>query len=1076
METRQKKTSYKALYGVLMALALIFLTQISVVSALDWDNVRYYNKANKSMLIKNAFGLGENIAELRLNTPLNNHVPIGYNKVFEFTIKTYGNYTDALRLIEYYHAKNMSTKEVPLDLKYKSVILENVTTTTCLPAKDNFTAPKCNKVTTEVERVVWNNYISKNMIKGEITLAGFTNVKPGDYIEFIPTWFGERMYEFASWTADLNLGLVAYWDYDVGNVETTTGGMSTSNNSGNVLSNATDYMLGKSGQFDGATWFTVTNNLFDYSANDESSICFWIWYDESAGDAASQRIFSSDEATKNWDLQTQTGDNSMYFGGNMCGHLQTDPNALTDHTWDHFCATCNTTTGRWYKNGVLIKEGTGSYTIPSGDTLRVGCQGGSCSREFGGNLDEVGIWNRTITPQEAILLYNSDVGMTYDPTPTGDGSPNVNLSYPGDNFKSNVPDITFNYSCSDDSNVTNVTLYIDDVANLTTIWGTSNNTGDILTPLYLGDGAYNWTVKCYDNATQLFEGTTYDFAVDTINPDLEMTAPTDGQVFFTPTIPYNVTSNATISDVNLNLCIFYNGTANTTITCGTNTSVLLGGGNHTLGWFASDDMGNFNYTESNITINYYYHNATYTNYAVEAETYDFNLTVTTSDIGEFNGTFYYNGTEYNTTYSDNGTTGYLGTRLQTNLVGTVPFNFTYYLNGTFINANYTHKVNQVQNLSVVSGGSCPAGLSAAINYDFKDEQNDSVLNTTVDYIFRYGISDPNLKTTAGSLETTEFTLCINSTIWNNYSLGYGEVQYQSTPYSDRRYYTFSNERLSNITINNTLYSLPAASSTSFLFTTQRGDLSVFSDMYLTLNRWYPDEDTYKVVEMSRTDDEGQTVMKVEIEDVDYRVGVYYQNGTLVYLAAPFRLVCIATPCSYSLIVPEDAGNSFENWKNLQVSLDFNETTSVFTMVYNDPSQATDTIGLNVYRDTGMSELLICTDNATSYTGVLTCNVTGYSGLLRAIGYRTASPETSVISKSVSAGGTSLGKTPSLFLTFLMMLFLVSVGVVSPILTVIFSVIAFIPALMFGAMPLSILLVLAAMGFIVVHFMKRSAGR
>ncbi len=381
---------------------------------------------------------------------------------------------------------------------------------------------------------------------------------------------------------------------------------------------------------------------------------------------------------------------------------------------------------------------------------------------------------------------------------------------------------------------------------------------------------------------------------------------------------------------------------------------------------------------------------------------------------------------------------------------------------------------EIQNLSVSASG-CAAGLSEALHYDFKGEKNSTSLNNTIDYIFRYGISNNTLRTTAGSLESTTLSVCINSTVWNNYSIGYGEIQYQPVGYSDRRYYTFSADRISNVTVTNQVYSLVSGSGTSFLFTVQKGDLSVYDGVYLTLNRWYPEEDEYKVVEMGKTDDEGNTVMKVEIEDVDYRVGVYETDGTLIYLAAPFRLVCIASPCTYSLTVPEDAGNSFENWKDLQVSLDFNTTTSIFTMVYNDPSQDTSTIGLNVYRDTGMSELLICSDNASSYTGVLTCDVSGYTGLLRAIGFRTASPETSVISKTVQQATPKLGKTPALFLSVILMIFLVSVGVVSPILTVILSILAFIPALIFGVMPLPILLIIAAMGFIVIHFMKRSVN-
>jgi len=101
---------------------------------------------------------------------------------------------------------------------------------------------------------------------------------------------------------------------------------------------------------------------------------------------------------------------------------------------------------------------------------------------------------------------------------------------------------------------------------------------------------------------------------------------------------------------------------------------------------------------------------------------------------------------------------------------------------------------EIQNLSVSASG-CAAGLSEALHYDFKGEKNSTSLNNTIDYIFRYGISNNTLRTTAGSLESTTLSVCINSTVWNNYSIGYGEIQYQPVGYSDRRYYTFSADRI-----------------------------------------------------------------------------------------------------------------------------------------------------------------------------------------------------------------------------------------------------------------------------------------
>ena len=244
-------------------------------------------------------------------------------------------------------------------------------------------------------------------------------------------------------------------------------------------------------------------------------------------------------------------------------------------------------------------------------------------------------------------------------------------------------------------------------------------------------------------------------------------------------------------------------------------------------------------------------------------------------------------------------------------------------------------------------------------------------------------------------------------------------------------------------------------------------------MYLTLNKWYPSIDEYKVVEMARTDDKGETVMKVEVEDVDYRVGVYNQNGTLVYMASPIRLVCIESPCTYALTIPSDADDLYDDWQNLQTGLTFNITTGIIQLIYNDPSQDTSEIKLEVWRETGVSSVLICNDSASSYTAVLTCNVSGYSGQLRAMGYRTASPEQPIISEIFSMTSEILTQDVGLFMTFMITLLLVLMGIISPILAVIFAVIAFIPAVVFGIVPLQIVMLLAAMGFLVIHMMRRS---
>jgi len=106
----------------------LFIVNISSVSALEFDNVKTYDSVTREVTITNAFGLGADIGKARLNTPLNVHVGLGYQKVAEFDIWAYTDYNDIIKSIDFYDKnkvdweKNKFTRD--FDIKYKSY--ENV--------------------------------------------------------------------------------------------------------------------------------------------------------------------------------------------------------------------------------------------------------------------------------------------------------------------------------------------------------------------------------------------------------------------------------------------------------------------------------------------------------------------------------------------------------------------------------------------------------------------------------------------------------------------------------------------------------------------------------------------------------------------------------------------------------------------------------------------------------------------------------------------------------------------------------------------------------------------------------------
>jgi hypothetical protein len=231
-----------------------------------------------------------------------------------------------------------------------------------------------------------------------------------------------------------------------------------------------------------------------------------------------------------------------------------------------------------------------------------------------------------------------------------------------------------------------------------------------------------------------------------------------------------------------------------------------------------------------------------------------------------------------------------------------------------------------------------------------------------------------------------------------------------------------------------------------------------------------------MVEMSKTDEDGETVAHVVTEDVDYRVAVYEPDGTLIKLGDPKRFLCTSSPCTFTLRV--DAGDlDYTSFFDVQTDLSYNETTKVFTLIYNDPNQLTSNMRLLVTRETGTSTLVICNSSSFGYTGVISCNVSAYTGMFKAVAYRSASPELPIAQKIVSSLNTTFRSGLGLFISVILWLAIILTGLGnSPLWTIILAVIGLIPAIVLGSINIAIFTGVAVLGAIVIHFVKRALGR
>jgi len=658
------------------------------------------------------------------------------------------------------------------------------------------------------------------------------------------------------------------------------------------------------------------------------------------------------------------------------------------------------------------------------------------------------------------------------------------LISPPDNYNSPGSSVTFSTNVTATGfNISNMTLYLHGSTQ-------STNSTIGLTGLYnssswimggLTDYIYMWNVlSCGTNATSYLcdWGTNRTLTVDTIPPVVNITYPINNSEIVTFTTPSNVSLNFTATDAGgLYSCWYNNGTANNTLTCGTNTSIILPGGYKTIYYYANDSLGHLASTQNTFLINYLRPIVNYSLTGVEGEVSTFYFNITANNLTQANASIYYNGTSYPMgIVSYDGLTGAFskGITLPLLINDTIKqFNITYFANGIQYNTStYNQTVYNIPPLNFSSGDNCTGDILYLFN--LKDEENLSYISGDFEYNFYYGLSNSSLVRSFGKvIGSTNFSICFNSTVTPNLTIGSGEIFYTSDNYVERRYYIFD-ETVVNTSINFILYDLLETSQTSFKLEVEDNSLIPYDNIYTKLFRWYPDLNEYISVDTGKTDETGSTVIHVVDEDVDYRIGVYETNGTLIYLANPIRMVCLLSPCTYTLkISPTEV--DYTSFLNIDYTLTFDEATGIWDFVYSDDSGKTSTMNLTVFRVTSTTTYPVCSKTISGPVGALSCNTSIYTtGILKAEVYRSASPPVILAQKVVQLiqsafKGSSFGLWLSLLIA-IPIIFLFSL--VSPTGALIGGVIALLPALLFGSINIAIFGALAISAGIVSHFLKR----
>ncbi len=957
-------------------LVFCMILLVGSVSAIGWDNKLTYSENNLKVNLTNWWGYGEDYGSAKLTShkSVDEVLKFGYGKeeivlIYDFDFKN--NYVDGLGKV--YFTNQRTDEQIQKDYYFVYWTLRDIEVDNYVDVCDTLGngTKYCNKELSGkkiIQEWGWEKLINKDIPKGKIRIGLKTYIKKGDYLDAVWTIAGKEVKKHASWSASLTVGLMSVYNLD--EISGTVVIDSINRDNGTAQNSPTQGLpsvannLGTSYGFSPATADRVDS--ISVTSPDHITVSAWIY---PVTDSADRTLF--DFGTM---LMSKANGNGIIV--NTVGDSATSTTLLVNQTWNHIIIIVNNTGTKYFINGTEEAIKT-SYKRSDGviDSLIIGKFDGG--QEFNGRIDQVMIWNRSLSNQEASDLLNDGIGINF----TTQFSPTINLVSPIDNFNTTDPSITFNGTITI---VTpdNVTLFIDDVGNET------NSTGILdhyqFTKI-ISEGTHTWNYQACSSAG-CNNGTERTFTVDFTKPILNITFPTTEIEFHVKN--NNLSVNWTVSDLLLDTCILQFEEVNKTVTCLDNQTQINITGilNNTIIFYANDSLGNSNSFSRSWDYKIFQNSITFTNETTEGNLETFSLNVTKlSSLQISKGDLIYNGVTQSGTFTSSGDVIIFTKDLVIPAVITKT-NFTFNWSISLSDSTVINTTNLNQTINNILIDDCSVFGTDVYNYTLVDEENQTQLNNVeIDINIDLLSSDRSVEVLNFSKAYTNnpARVCMNINLTTNQYKIDSVVRY-TNPDHEIEYYNILNFSLTNESIyqNITLFDLLSLDSTEFQLTFKGEDFLEVENALIFINRQYITENnSFKTVELPKTDSDGQTVVHLVEKDVVYNIIV--TNGTNgKILGSFFNLIAFCEDatigdCKINLNALTTSEEIFIYNNEIKVSISeptFNTTTRVISLDFVTFDGSTRLVRLESNKTDILGDSLVCDNSLTSASGTLSCTV------------------------------------------------------------------------------------------------------
>ena len=521
----------------MVVLAMVFL--IPLASAFEFDNVKSYDEEKKEITVTNLFGLGKEISKITLLSEINHHVIDRgegvMQKVAEIKIKNNEEYNKALKNMEFFDV-NKGRRGMNKEFEYRYRVddgyheIEIRSETGCEGEANRSLSSNCIKAIIGYDKQYKYKWITleeskiNELPKGNITLGIFLDVEKGEHGDWIPTLFGVRINEFAEWTEGLNDGLTHYWT--VNSTTLDIGGNNQGTQLNLAFSGSPLYRAGliSDGIYVASSYVHTIGNAGLPSGTGDYSIVLWMNRTTSGTGAV-----IGDSGNNGYRIITTGGSSARLFwaggdSGNIDIGIQSDGSS-----WELIVLNRRLGRANLYVDGVL-KINISAASSTSFTNLNFGLDTTAEGDYWTGMVDEMIVYNRSVSISEINDLYNSGNGITYTTI-----FKNLDITYPT------------NTTYSDEQTIMNYTQLGHAYCWYSLDEGATNSTpvvaGINFTGLSSGGDSSTWTTYCNDTGNVL-SSDTVTFFVD-IGIETFLKAPANDTNTTDTTIEFEVNASTT---------------------------------------------------------------------------------------------------------------------------------------------------------------------------------------------------------------------------------------------------------------------------------------------------------------------------------------------------------------------------------------------------------------------------------------------------------------------------------------------------------------------------------------------------